>query len=273
MPKFPAMAHVALTVSDLDRSRRWYQRLFGSDPVLDRGWLCPFHQVVWSGSGALVAINWFPDLHSSEPFDDRRPGLDHVAFACSSRYELEAWERRLNEIGRPEWRGQSDASYGSVLSFRDPDNIALGVLFPGLDGPPGESVHRRSQSAAAGQSNGRELGQRGRAQKRAHSDTAPPPPRSERIGREDVGMADRDIHQVVEGGGYVQLAEVWSGLGEKRLTVSLSEQCVVGQCPRWWCRRFGTTGAKGSHGCIRSHDADLAQLRPVPAGTLIDTVG
>ena len=123
MPKFPAIAHVALTVSDLDRSRKWYQRLFGSDPVLD-GDTGPFHQVVWSVSGALVAINWFPDLHSSEPFDERRPGLDHLAFACSSRSELEAWERRLNELDVPNG-GVVDASYGSVLSFRDPDNIAL----------------------------------------------------------------------------------------------------------------------------------------------------
>ena len=123
MPKFPAIAHVALTVSDLDRSRTWYQRLFGSDPVLDQD-TGPFHQVAWSVSGALVAIIWFPDLHSSEPFDERRPGLDHLSFACSSRSELEAWERRLNELDVPNG-GVVDASYGSVLSFRDPDNIAL----------------------------------------------------------------------------------------------------------------------------------------------------
>jgi lipoprotein-anchoring transpeptidase ErfK/SrfK len=35
---------------------------------------------------------------------------------------------------------------------------------------------------------------------------------------------------------------------------------------------IGTTGAAVSKGCIRLHDADLAQLRPVPAGTLIDIV-
>jgi catechol-2,3-dioxygenase len=123
LPKFPAIAHVALTVSDLDRSRKWYQQLFASDPVLDQD-TGPFHQVVWSVSGGLVAINWFPDLHSSEPFDERRPGLDHLAFACSSRSELEAWERRLIELDVPNG-GVVDASYGSVLSFRDPDNIAL----------------------------------------------------------------------------------------------------------------------------------------------------
>jgi glyoxylase I family protein len=128
LPKFAAIAHVALTVSDLDRSRKWYQRLFGSDPVLDQD-TGPFHQVVWSLSGALLAINGFPDLHSYEPFDERRPGLDHLAFACSSRSELEAWERRLNEWDIPNG-GVVDANYGSVLSFRDPDNIALEFFSP-----------------------------------------------------------------------------------------------------------------------------------------------
>ena len=33
---------------------------------------------------------------------------------------------------------------------------------------------------------------------------------------------------------------------------------------------IGTTGARVSHGCIRLHDADLVQLRDVPAGTPVD---
>ncbi len=35
---------------------------------------------------------------------------------------------------------------------------------------------------------------------------------------------------------------------------------------------IGTTGASISHGCIRLHDADLAQLSMIPAGTPIDIV-
>ena len=35
---------------------------------------------------------------------------------------------------------------------------------------------------------------------------------------------------------------------------------------------IGTTGAAISHGCIRLHDADLAQLSIIPAGTPIDIV-
>jgi len=36
--------------------------------------------------------------------------------------------------------------------------------------------------------------------------------------------------------------------------------------------RIGTTGAAISHGCIRLHDADLAQLSTIPAGTPVDIV-
>jgi lipoprotein-anchoring transpeptidase ErfK/SrfK len=36
---------------------------------------------------------------------------------------------------------------------------------------------------------------------------------------------------------------------------------------------IGTSGARISHGCIRLHDADLTQLRDVPAGTPVDIVG
>jgi glyoxylase I family protein len=63
------------------------------------------------------------------PFNERRIGLDHLAFACSSRHDLEEWEARLDELGIDNG-GIVDASYGSGLSFRDPDNIALEFFAP-----------------------------------------------------------------------------------------------------------------------------------------------
>jgi catechol-2,3-dioxygenase len=128
MPEFPAITHVALTVTNLERSVPWYRALFGTDPVLDED-TGAFHHVVWLMGGTLVGIHQFPDLKSTEPFDERRPGLDHLAFACANRAELEAWERQLNDLGVPNG-GIVDAPYGSGLSFRDPDNIALEFFAP-----------------------------------------------------------------------------------------------------------------------------------------------
>jgi len=56
MPDFPALAHVAVTVTDLNRSRPWYQQLFDAAPVLDED-TGPFHHVVWLLGGTLYGIH------------------------------------------------------------------------------------------------------------------------------------------------------------------------------------------------------------------------
>jgi catechol-2,3-dioxygenase len=129
VPEFPSITHVALTVSNLERSRPFYESLIGSPPVLDED-TGLFHHVVWLlGGQTLVGIHQFPDPHGSDAFDERRPGLDHVAFACADRGALEQWETKLNELGIANG-GIVDAPYGSGLAFRDPDNIALEFFAP-----------------------------------------------------------------------------------------------------------------------------------------------
>lgn len=127
---FPALAHVAVTVSDLERSRRWYDALFGAEPVLDEDETTGgFHHAVYAlGGGQLFGLHTFTDS-SGEGFTERRPGLDHVAFACADRTELEQWVERLDGLGVAHG-GIFDAPYGSGLSFRDPDNIALEFFAP-----------------------------------------------------------------------------------------------------------------------------------------------
>ena len=49
MPQFPPLAHVAVTVTDLDRSTQWYTALFGSEPVLDEDdGIGAFHHTVYA---------------------------------------------------------------------------------------------------------------------------------------------------------------------------------------------------------------------------------
>ena len=128
MPDFPALTHVAVTVSDLERSRQWYGRLFDAAPVLDEN-TGPFHHVVWLLGGTLLGIHEHSDPSSKDAFDEKRPGLDHIAFGCANRAELEKWEQRLKELDISNG-GIVDAPYGSGLSFRDPDNIALEFFAP-----------------------------------------------------------------------------------------------------------------------------------------------
>ena len=124
MPEVPTIAHVTLTVSDLDRSISWYERLFDEKIFVDDS-PGPFRRAVLRvGGQTLIGLHQFPDLADDEPFNERRVGLDHLAFACSGRAELEAWEVRLEGLGIANG-GIVDASYGSGLSFRDLDNIAL----------------------------------------------------------------------------------------------------------------------------------------------------
>jgi len=129
MPELPTIAHVTLTVSDLDRSVPWYERLFGATLEIDED-PGPFRRAVWLvGGQTLVGLHQFPDPADTLPFNERRTGLDHLAFACASRGDLEAWEARLDELGIANG-GIVDAAYGSGLSFRDPDNIALEFYTP-----------------------------------------------------------------------------------------------------------------------------------------------
>lgn len=129
MSEFPTITHVALTVSDLGRSVPWYENLFDAKPVLDED-TGPFRHVVWLvGGQTLVGLHQFPDPADDLSFNERRVGLDHLAFNCADRNELEQWPARLDELGIAHG-GIVDASYGSGLSFRDPDGIALEFFAP-----------------------------------------------------------------------------------------------------------------------------------------------
>lgn len=129
MSAFPTIAHVAITVSDLTVSVPWYVRLIGAEPVLDED-TGAFHHTVFAIGGTLLGLHAFPGgTPDDAAFDERRPGLDHLAFQCADRAGLEHWERRLDELGIKHG-GILDAHYGSGLSFRDPDNIALEFFAP-----------------------------------------------------------------------------------------------------------------------------------------------
>ena len=130
MHTFPPLTHVALTVRDLAVSVPWYQALFDADPVIDEDTDPDMHHTVYLlGDGTLIGLHQHGTAAPPEAFDEFRVGLDHVAFGCADRDELEKWALRLDELGIARGRIK-DATYGSGVSFRDPDGIALEFFAP-----------------------------------------------------------------------------------------------------------------------------------------------
>jgi catechol-2,3-dioxygenase len=129
MTAFPPLTHVALTVRDLSVSVPWYGALFDADPVLDENTDPDFHHTVYMLGNTLLGLHQHAQPAPDERFSEFRVGLDHIAFGCADRAELEKWARRLDELGI-EHGGIKDATYGSGVSFRDPDGIALEFFAP-----------------------------------------------------------------------------------------------------------------------------------------------
>ena len=101
----------------------------GSEPVTDED-TGPFRHVVFAvPGGTLLGLHQFPEGTAGDGFHERRLGLDHLSFGVANRGELQAWQQHPDQMGIANG-GIMDASYGSGLSYRDPDNIALEFFSP-----------------------------------------------------------------------------------------------------------------------------------------------
>jgi glyoxylase I family protein len=130
MKPFPPLTHVALTVRNLSVSVPWYGALFDAKPVIDEDTASGFHHTVYLvGNNTLIGLHQHVKPAPDERFSEYRVGLDHVAFGCEDRAELERWMHRLDELGI-EHSEILDAPYGSDVRFRDPDGIALEFFAP-----------------------------------------------------------------------------------------------------------------------------------------------
>ncbi|MDH6244428.1 VOC family protein [Mycobacterium sp. OTB74] len=124
------LAHIAVTVRDLAVSAPWYRALFGTGPVLDEHTDGGFHHVVFILRGnTLFGLHQHAKPAAAADFSEFNVGLDHVAFGCADRAELEQRAQQLDALGITHG-GVVDAHYGSGVSFRDPDGIALEFFAP-----------------------------------------------------------------------------------------------------------------------------------------------
>ncbi len=112
--------HVALAVTDLLRSERWYTRALGLVRVDGA--------VAADGSGHVTLLNpesgWVLALTGSAA-----PGFEHVAFTCDDRDALVRWRGRLAD-GGVDVGSITDAAYGSGFVVRDPDGLEVELFAP-----------------------------------------------------------------------------------------------------------------------------------------------
>lgn len=131
-------AHVRLTVTDIDRSRAFYDAVFGFEtafeaPPADADQQTKdqlsflFGGVIYRFGGGLLGLR--PVAPGADRHDEDRVGLDHLCFGVASRTDLEDAVVVLDGLGVAHG-GIKDIGVGHILEFRDPDNIALELLAP-----------------------------------------------------------------------------------------------------------------------------------------------
>lgn len=125
-PRVRGFTHVSLSVSDLDRSRRFYHDVLGLPLLLD-----VYQGTAFDGRELLVLVGRTGlclQEHRSNPrvpFDPTRTGLDHLALAVSSIEELQAWAQRLTSARVQHSGVKPLPGFGDLIELHDPDGIQL----------------------------------------------------------------------------------------------------------------------------------------------------
>jgi glyoxylase I family protein len=130
-----SIAHVRLTVCDIERSRQFYESVFNwpvlleipdnADEQMRRRLGFLFGGVIYDMGGALIGLRPV----AVDRFHEDRAGLDHIAFRAASKAELDAAALHLDDLGI-DHEPVKDIGPSYILEFRDPDNIALELTAP-----------------------------------------------------------------------------------------------------------------------------------------------
>jgi glyoxylase I family protein len=123
----PALHHIALSVHDIDKSADWYARLFDLTLLAEVDAPAPM-KIFVTPAGQAIDLRQDPNV-TAPAFTQEHVGLDHVAFVCSDRADLDAWRVRLQEHGVLE-SGIEESPFGWHLNFRDPDGIPWEFFLP-----------------------------------------------------------------------------------------------------------------------------------------------
>ncbi|WP_020500185.1 VOC family protein [Sciscionella marina] len=135
------IAHIRLTVTDIDRSKAFYDQVFGWPAAIDMSaradepGVRASREAFYGGvvyqlpSGTLLGLR--PVAPSGQRFDSEHTGLDHLSFQVASKDELQVTRQRLDQAGVPHGEVTDLADVGlAILSFSDPDGVHLELTAP-----------------------------------------------------------------------------------------------------------------------------------------------
>jgi glyoxylase I family protein len=134
-PPTTGFDHFSPTVADAEGSALWYAEVFGLERIPG---VVPHHGDAAGGfavllvdprTGALIGVHQHAG-YVAGPFDERRAGLDHLAWGVESRALLEQWVHWLDylDIRHSGITDVTGARSYSVVVLRDPDGIQLELI-------------------------------------------------------------------------------------------------------------------------------------------------
>lgn len=127
MPTFDRVGHISFSVSDCRATADWWRSIFGFEQIMT------LEEETWRAillalpDGTAIEFQQH-DGNVGEAFDPVRTGFDHMGIHVSSRDDLVQWQNHFERHGVT-YTPIADRDYGSVLTFKDPDEIQFEMFY------------------------------------------------------------------------------------------------------------------------------------------------
>lgn len=122
--------HIGLNVTDLNRSKAFYQNIFGFQTVAESNE--GEHHFAFLSDGERIVLTLWQQSQGS--FETTQPGLHHLSFEVEDIEKVQAYEQKLCDLDVSLFHngivphGEGVASGG--IFFADPDGIRLEIYSP-----------------------------------------------------------------------------------------------------------------------------------------------
>ena len=141
-PSLTGLSHLSLSVSDLPAATDFWVEVFGFESLNDDP---RFRLLIHREARVAVTVTDHGGAVTG-PFDERNPGLDHVALAVGDTDSLAQWHAELEERGIVN-SGIVESEAGHHLNLRGPNNLPIELFV--LNDETAEALGLRVDAAFA----------------------------------------------------------------------------------------------------------------------------